>query len=126
LDLDAVEGYGGAESEVEAGVAGGEIAAPGADFIGLCDVAGGDGNARANGHAITLCADEVERDPVVIVFGFVEEERGWGADVEDKDVESAVVTDIAECCAAAGLWGACVQAGFGGDLAECAVCLIEE
>ncbi len=103
---------------MKAGVAGGEIAASGADFVGMCDVAGGDGDARADGHAITLCADEAQSYPAVIVCGFVEKKRGRSADVEDEDVEFADVTDIAQCCAAAGLRGACVEAGVGGDVAK--------
>ena len=95
-NFDVVEGGSRAESKVEARVAGREIASSCADFIHLLDVAGCDGHSGADRHPVTLRAHQVQRDPVVVIRGFVEEKRGWSADVEDEDVEFSVVIDISQ------------------------------
>lgn len=55
---------------------------------------------------------------MVCVAGFVDEEGGRSVDIEDDEIQIAVVVDVAECGAAAGLEGSDVEARRVGDVLE--------
>jgi len=87
---------------MEAQVVLGEIASAGADFGDLADHTGMNGDASADGGAITFCADEFEENAVIGGGVLVEEESGRFANVDEDYVDVAGVEDVAEGGAAAG------------------------
>src|SRR6266404_2275523 len=61
---------------------------------------------------------------MVGIFGVVQEERRRRSDIENHHINVAVIVDVAEGYAAAGVHGAVVQPGGGGNLIEGAIALV--
>ncbi len=61
-----------------------------------------DGDAGADGVAVGYGADEVQSEPMVLVFGEVDEEHGVVAEVVDDGFDASVVEEVGGGKAAAG------------------------
>ncbi len=94
-DLDGADLPLGPQAEVDASVAGGEIAGGGADG-GLADrPRGGDHpDVRADAVAVAAPADQPELDPVAAVAALVQEDPGPVVERAHHDVHVAVVVEV--------------------------------
>jgi hypothetical protein len=72
----------------------------------------------ADGRAVALLAHQLKQDTMIGILGLVYEERWRCAHVEDHKVDVAVIVDITESDASAGLHRVVVQTAAGGDLFE--------
>jgi len=91
----------------------------------LVSRAGCDGHSGADRHPVTLRAHQAQRDPVVVIFGFVEKKRRRCAALKTR-MSSLPSLFTSPTAVPAGIAAACIQAGSGGNFAEFAVRLIEK
>src|SRR3989441_4273970 len=77
--------------------------------------------ARADGAAVGLHADQLDLEPIVLRREIAAEKLGIIVDGIDDDVEVAVIVEIAEGAAARGDGNGDAGAGLGGDVGETAV-----
>src|SRR5882762_532048 len=101
-----------------------KIAAPRAYFIELHDIARGHRHACPDGGLVTFCASQLEEYGVAGACGSIDEQCGRSADIENEDVDFAIVVHIPESCAPPGFQRKLVEAGERGDILECSVAMI--
>ena len=101
-----VGGLLGAEAEVEAAVVHRQEARLPGDLLDLLAAAVPDQGAGADGAAVGFGGVELLLEPAVVAFDVVAQERGWFVEVDDENIEIAIVVEIAEGAAAATVRGA--------------------
>src|SRR5262249_10030040 len=123
-----VHGGGRSQTEVQALVGAGGVAASAEDVEALAHASGGEVGGRSDGVARALgTAHQPERDPVVRVLGLVAQEHGWAFQVVDDHVDLAAIEEVAEGGAAAGDGLGQAAAGGGRHYVEVrAVAVVEE
>lgn len=93
------------QSEVDAQIVLGNIAAAAANLVNLTLVAGPNLDSGADPIAIGFDADRLNFDPMVPVSTVVSQQVRWPVHVIDDDIDVAVVVVIGEGHAAAGARG---------------------
>ena len=95
-DHDSIGPRGGTETEVKARIAGGQITAPSADFVGLHQAAGADFDTRAAAVAIRSCADSFNANGVAVGRAHVAQQNGGTGEVGDERAEAAGIFEIGD------------------------------
>ena len=75
------------------------------DGLGLSARAVDCGHSGADGASIGLHAFEQDLDPVVVAGDVVTQQRGRFVEIDDEDIEVAIVIEVAERATAAGMYG---------------------
>ena len=101
-NLSAVDSCCLPESEMNAEIVLRKIAATAADFGHLFLAARFDFDAGADGTSVTSRAFQPEADPMVRLAGVVPEEAGTAVEVDDENVEVAVIVEVRDGGAAGG------------------------
>src|SRR5258706_1025896 len=113
-----------AETKMQAQVVLREITSAAMDFAELLNTCRADGHAGADRSAIAFCADQIKQGAMVAIGIHVLEQRASLTNVEDDDVDIAVIEDIAEGCAAAALHGQSGESRSLGDFVEGAISIV--
>src|ERR1700733_9653612 len=124
-DVDAIDLRISSQAEVQPQVVLRKIAAASANFIELNEFSGVNGEARANGGAVTLRTQQLEFNPVVSVGQMVAQQSRRFADIQNQDIDCTIIPNIAKRNAATGSQGQIREPGSGGSVFECAVVLIK-
>src|SRR6202023_766654 len=90
-DLHSIDFGKGAEAEVDAHVAVGNVAGAAADFVHESARAGFHSNFRADAIAIGFDADRAERNPMIAVADVIDEKRRNSIQVADDRRNAAVI-----------------------------------
>ncbi len=100
-----IGGVGGAEAEVQPAVVDREIGGLAQHFLRLHRIAVAHRDPRADGAAVGFDARQLDLEPVVAAGHVVAQERRRLILIDDQDVDVAIVIEIAEGTAAAGVRG---------------------